>query len=338
MIPLDIEVLRPKVRACIDGYLRVSDNYSLTLGLYRRGRIYIYKSSAPDGGLLYDVGSVSKTMTAHLILSLRDKGLLDISKSISDYIDLPNGDYPTLYRLLTHTAGYGYLTPVEITLPSLIKHGFAKRNVYEGCTAGDVISCLKRRTRKRKASYGYSDFAYAILAVIAERVSGRPFAELIEDFVQNELGMTDTHISLNGEKRYPPGAHKGKIYGYWRWNRDNPYVAAGGMVSNIEDIMRYLALQIASDEKYITDAHELCPESLSAPGSSASCIGWHTYKRSDRLWQVGAAGSFRSSVIFNKKREIAVAVLGNATGIRSANVHYLAKMLYGEMKCNKIKL
>ena len=35
---------------------------------------------------------------------------------------------------------------------------------------------------------------------------------------------------------------------------------------------------------------------------------------------------------------MAVAVLGNAKGVASANVHYLAKMLYSEMKINKIAL
>ena len=38
-----------------------------------------------------------------------------------------------------------------------------------------------------------------------------------------------------------------------------------------------------------------------------------------------------------EKRKIGVVVLGNSKGVASANVHYLAKMLYSEMKINKIK-
>ena len=331
------EAFRPKVRACIDGYLGISENYSLTIGLYRRGEMYIFGNHAPEATLQYDIGSISKTVTAHLILSLRDRGLLDLNKSVSEYVDLPKGDYPTLYRLLTHTAGYGNLTPVEITLPSLISHGYARKNIYEGCNAQSVISCISRRRRPAKVSYGYSDFAFAILAVIAEKVTGRPFAELFEEFVHESLGMRDTVIHADPETRSPLAAEKNKVLNYWRWNSDNPYIAGGGLVSNINDMMSYLAMQINSKEKYITDAHKLCAESMSPHSNIATCIGWHTYKKSNQLWHVGGVGTFRSSVIFNKKRQIAVCVLGNAKGIASANVHYLAKMLYSEMKINKIK-
>ncbi|MBO7197079.1 MAG: beta-lactamase family protein [Clostridia bacterium] len=337
MIKLEKDAFRPKVKACIDGYLGISDKYSLTVGLYRKGEVYLFGNHSPDQPLQYDIGSISKTVTAHLILHLQEKGLLDIEKRVSDYIDLPNGDYPTLYRLLTHTSGYKNLTPVEIILPALIKHGYARRNVYDGCTTESVISCLGRRRKPMKAAYGYSDFAYAILAVVAERAAGRPIAEMIEEFVHESLGMKNTTVLCNPEQRNPPAVRKNRIYDYWKWNKDNPYIAGGGLVSNIEDMMHYLTLQLTSRENYITKAHRRCEESVSPHSNTATCIGWHTYKKSNRHWHVGGAGTFRSSVIFDKKRQIAVCVMGNAMGIGSANVHYLAKMLYGEMKTNKIK-
>lgn len=47
------------------------------------------------------------------------------------------------------------------------------------------------------------------------------------------------------------------------------------------------------------------------------CIGWHTYKRSNQLWHVGGVGTFRSSIIFNKKCRLGVVVLGSSKGKRS---------------------
>lgn len=67
-------------------------------------------------------------------------------------------------------------------------------------------------------------------------------------------------------------------------------------------------------------------------------MGWHTYKKSNQLWHVGGVGTFRTSVILNKQLRIGVAVLGNAKGKSSANAHYIAKMLYSELKSNKIDL
>ncbi|MBQ9801960.1 MAG: beta-lactamase family protein [Clostridia bacterium] len=339
---LDRDALRPKVLACIDNYLSISDNYSLTIGMYREGQLYVWGEGANMLELQYDIGSISKTVTAHLILDLVERGVLALEASVDRYLSLPEGGYPTVYELLTHTAGYGHLTPLEITLPALMRHGYAKRNIYEACTAETVLKCLARRKRcgngakKRKKQYGYSDFAYAVLAVVAERVTKRPFADLIEDFVQGRLGMTGTVVQADPKTRVPCAVSHDRVLPFWKWRRENPYVAGGGLVSNVEDMLRYLSRQIEDTDPCIAGAHRLCEASLSAGKNEAMCIGWHTYKKSNQLWHVGGVGTFRSSVIFNKKSKFGVVVLGNAKGVASANVHYLAKMLYSEFKIKKI--
>jgi len=148
--------------------------------------------------------------------------------------------------------------------------------------------------------------------------------------------MKDTVISIASDVRQPKAVQGRRVFRYWHWERDNPYIAGGGLVSTVRDMLAYLALQIESREPYITDAHRLCEASVSERRNLAVCIGWHTYKRSNQLWHVGGVGTFRSSIVLNKKRRIGVVVLGNSKGIASANVHYLAKMLYSEMKIKKI--
>jgi CubicO group peptidase (beta-lactamase class C family) len=333
---LSTEAFRPKVAKCISKFLSISDNQSLTVGFYHRGRTYVMSNHSDPLSLSYDVGSISKTMTAHLILKLVHDGLISLDGCVSDYIDLPRGSYPTVYELLTHTAGYGHLTPAEITVPALLRHGYARRNIYEGCTSDTVVKCLSRRKNRKKGDYSYSDFPFAILAVIAERVTGKRFSELIESFVQNELNMKRTVVSIPDGLRTPPAALGGRTIDFWHWESDNPYIAGGGLVSNVEDMLTYIKAEIESREPYITDAHRLSPETVSDKRNLAMCIGWHTYKKSNQLWHVGGVGTFRSSIIINKKRRMGVVVLGNSKGIASANVHYLAKMLYSEMKINKI--
>ena len=51
---------------------------------------------------------------------------------------------------------------------------------------------------------------------------------------------------------------------------------------------------------------------------------------------LGGAGTFRSSIIINKLKRCGG--LGNAKGIKSANVHYIAKMIYSEIKIKKVKI
>ena len=333
---LRADALRPKVHKSIEKYLALSPYQSLSVGFYKKGKWFVFGNGEAPTSLLYDVGSISKTMTAHLILHLAKKGLIALDAKVSDYIDLPKGDYPTIYQLLTHTAGYGHLTPAEITVPALLQSRYARRNIYRGCTSQTVVNCLARRKHRKSHGYSYSDFPYAILAVIAERVTGECFSRLFEEFVQNELQMKNTVVTTPESMRQPPSVLGERKIDFWKWEEDNPYIAGGGLISNLEDMLTYISLQIESNAPYIVAAHQICKESVSSKRNIATCMGWHTYTKSNQLWHVGGVGTFRSSVIINRKRKIGVVVLGNSKGVASANVHYLAKMLYSEMKINKI--
>ncbi len=338
IISLNYTSLSFKAYQKIKNYLALSDNNRLTVGLYCKGKLYVFGKAKEENRFRFDMGSVSKTITAHLILKLYGEGKLDINQRADRYLPLKKGEYPTLYQLLTHTAGYHHLTPIEVTLPKLITNSYARKNPYGNSTVKTVIKSLERRRfLRQKVRYGYSDFAYAILAAVAEEVTKKPFSALFEEFIQNDLGLTNTTLNEASPKRTPPAAKGKNILPFWVWKKDNPYIASGGTVSNIADILHYIALQIESDKPYITLAHNLCKESELKKDNHLMCAGWHTYKHSNQLWHVGGVGTFRTSIILNKKLGIGVAVLGNAKGKRSANSHYIAKMLYSELKNKKIK-
>ncbi len=339
IISLNYTDLRFKIAEKIKNYLAISNKNRITIGLYKGGNFYIFGNPDEENCYAYDIGSISKTVTAHLILKLCEEGKLDKNYTVDRYLSLKKGKYPTIYQLLTHTACYHHLTPVEITLPKLIRSGYARKNPYEDCTAQMVIKCLERRRFfNPRQRYGYSDFAYAILAVVVEKVTKKPFSTLFEEFIQKDLGLKSTCVEKESENRVPLAAKGKKTLHFWVWKKDNPYIAAGGMVSNIVDVLNYIALQIEGDKPYITSAHAICEESASKKDNHLMCMGWHTYKRSNQLWHVGGVGTFRTSVIVNKKQKLGVAVLGNAKGRASANAHYIAKMLYSELKNKRIQL
>lgn len=331
--------LRFKVSEKIKKYLSLSPNNRITIGLYDNGRFYVFGNPEEEKRLIYDIGSVSKTITAHLILKLCEEGKIDINCTVDKYLSLKNGKYPTVYQLLTHTAGYHHLTPVEVTLPRLIMGGYARKNPYEYCTVETVIKTLERRRfLKSEVRYGYSDFVSSILAVVAEKVANKPFWSLLEEFANKDLGLENTVIIADPKNRTPLAVKGKKTLPFWVWKKENPYIAAGGMASNIEDMLQYIALQIESDRRYISSAHTVCESSALRGDNHLMCIGWHTYRRSNQLWHVGGVGTFRTSVIINKKRKLGVVVLGNAKGKASANAHYIAKMLYSELKNKRIKI
>ena len=329
------ESFRQKVLDCYDQYLNISDKQMIAIGIYVDGKYFTFGNGISHNHM-YDIGSISKTMTAHLVLKLVELGKISLNDTVDKYIKLRKGNYPTIDELLTHSAGYNNLTPLEITIPNLIKNGYSKRNVYENLDSATVVKLLERRTCKHIRKYGYSDFAYAVLAVVSENVTCIKFSSLLGDFINEELSLKESVITL-ADKRQPLSVKNGKVLPFWRWNLDNPYIASGGVVSNIYDMLKYISMQIESQKKYITSAHEICNDVITK-NNIKICKGWHTYSKSNQLWHVGGVGTFRSSIIVNKRCKTGVVVLGNTKGISGANVHYLAKMLYSELKIRKIKL
>ncbi len=334
-IMLPKSAFRKKLLDRIEQYLSLSDKQTLSVGLYIHGQEYVVGLNEAEEVLSYDIGSVSKTLTAHLILKLAEQGLVELDRPVSAYIELKKGSYPTIYELLTHTAGYGHQTPLEITMPMLLSHRYSHRNPYEKANRAMVLRALNRRNRKKKTyHYGYSDFSYAILAIVAERVAHEPFDRLMEKLLRDDLQLQNTFLTRSNS--VPSAVCRGREIPYWHWERENPYIAAGGMVSNIFDMLKYVRLQIESDNGYIVKAHAVCENSFPKGRNIGTCLGWHTYRNSDQLWHVGGVSTFRTSLIANKRRGYGVAVCGNAKGVNSANVHYIAKMLYSEMKLKKI--
>lgn len=327
---------RDKVLNSYDKYLKLSNDQAIAIGIYKAGKCYIFGNAIKKDNM-YDIGSISKTITAHLILKLEKLKLIDLNENVDKYLNLKKGSYPTIKELLTHSAGYNNLTPIEFTIPALLKHGYSKKNIYEKIKDKDVIKALqKRRKHKHKKKYGYSDFAYAILALIVEKVTKTNYAVILKDFIENDLELSNTKLILN-DNRYPLSIKNNKKISFWKWQLDNPYLFSGGIVSNIEDMLKYISIQIESEEKYIEDAHIISNEVITKDNIKI-CRGWHTYKKSHQLWHVGGVGTFRSSIIVNKYLKIGIIVLGNTKGIVKANVHYIAKMIYSELKIKKIKL
>ena len=332
IIKLNNQFFRNKVITCVDKYTNLSKYNNIAIGMYFNDKFYTF-GNGTNKSYIYDIGSISKTITAHLILFLKEKNLLDLNDTIDKYISLKGGIYPTIYQLLTHTAGYINLTPFEIVVPSLLKSGYSRKNIYEKCNEETIIKCLnKRRKNKKNNHYGYSDFSYAILAILCEKVTNRKFFELFTDFIKNELKLSDSELFVDEKNRYPKAIKNNRVLKFWKWNENNPYIASGGVSCTLIDMLKYIDIQINSKAKYIVDAHNVCVDSFTKKSKIGTCIGWHTYKKSNQLWHVGGVGTFRSSIIINKHKKCGVIVLGNAQGIRNANVHYLAKMLYSEIK------
>jgi CubicO group peptidase (beta-lactamase class C family) len=139
----------------------------------------------PDAKTQYRLGSITKTMTATMVMQMRDEGFFALD-------DL-------LYR---HLPG----TPIGgVTLRQLLGHVSGLQREPDGpwwerSTGGDVDRLLAELGYDKVAGapfrrYRYSNLAYGLLGAVLERVTGESWASLVGKRVLDPLGMKRTTYS-----------------------------------------------------------------------------------------------------------------------------------------------
>lgn len=141
------------------------------------------------------IASGSKGFTALAVISLVVGGQLAIDTNVRSLLgrDLPLiDDDVTVEHLLAHTSGIGdYLD--EDALDDV--NAFVLRvPVHELATTEQYLRALDGYPQKHPpgSRFSYSNSGYVVLALIAERVAGMPFHDLVRDRVSRPAGMGHT--------------------------------------------------------------------------------------------------------------------------------------------------
>ena len=133
---------------------------------------------------LFRIGSVSKVVSATAIMQLVEQGELDLDADVQQYLDFdldtPKGAV-TLRHLLTHTAGF------EEVISGLIGTPGSEQTLREAVSEAPPAQVYEPGTTP-----AYSNYGATLAGYVAERVSGRPFAELVRDEVLDPAGMTSS--------------------------------------------------------------------------------------------------------------------------------------------------
>jgi CubicO group peptidase (beta-lactamase class C family) len=141
----------------------------------------------PD--LLFQIGYITKSFTALIILQLHDEGKLDLHRPVLEYlpwlpVNTPYGPI-TAHHLLTHSSGLPDASNIFQSDP-------AARHV-QGFAPG--------------AHFHYCNLGFAILGQIIEKLDGRPWYQCLQARILNPLSMTQTAavITINSSARSATG-------------------------------------------------------------------------------------------------------------------------------------
>ncbi|MDT9592659.1 serine hydrolase domain-containing protein [Nocardioides zeae] len=141
----------------------------------------------------FGVASIAKGFTALAVGALVDDGVLDLDAPVRPVLDadLPLvDDAVTVAHLLSHTSGIGdYLDESEDDDPA---HYVLTRPAHTLTDTEEYLPMLAPQPQVSAPGerFAYNNSGFVVLALVAQRVSGTPFADLVAQRVFAPAGMT----------------------------------------------------------------------------------------------------------------------------------------------------
>ena len=186
----------------------------------------------------FKIASITKTFTAVLILKLYEQGKIDLNATIGKYFPEYTGigrDKVTIQQLLTYSSG--------ITDES---EKVEMRSFKSSLTLDEYINkyCSGNLNFEPGSKSVYANTEYIILGKIIEKVTGKPYAKVLQKEILSPLkmkksGMANSRkIVADSVKSYTQDKAKKDF------NTDEPYLienffAAGAMYSTVEDLLKF---------------------------------------------------------------------------------------------------
>jgi CubicO group peptidase (beta-lactamase class C family) len=226
------------------------------------------------------LASITKPMTAAAVMSLVDAGQLSLDDQVVKFFPSFTGEGResiTIRNLLTHTAGL----PDMLANDEMLRQSHAPLSEYR---EGALKAPLKFPPGTK---YSYASMGILLAAEIAQKITGKPIADLVEERVFRPLGMRHTGFGLRGRanattvpsQAAPAMTEQGKrSWNDWNWNSSywrNLGAPWGGALGSAADINRFYQEFLELRGTIMKPANEqLMITNQSPPGVKASGLGF----------------------------------------------------------------
>jgi len=296
----------------------------INLGHYDRSQKKVIDENA-----VFQIASVSKIFLGTLINSLIQEGKIDRNAPVSNY--LPE-DYPdkilnrlkavTIRDLLHHRSG----------LPGDSKILRKKRKgnhafIYDYRESDFIKDLSKMRLKNQPGKvYSYSNFGYALLGYVAERVSGLSYEELLKKYIRARYELTSSSTLLFDQSKLVTAYRKDKrqlVIAPWQMGK---LVPPSGLFSTTADLLRLAKMQLNAYNEGDNGVLVLTNDVRLAHKGSIVDYGYGFRKYEDSYWHGGEMDGYAGFYGLNTKKRVAFVVLSSCNG---DEINILAKKISG---------
>lgn len=267
----------------------------------------------------FAVASGGKAFTALVVMTLIQEGVLGLDRSVREQLgdDLPEiSQRVTVRHLLAHRSGIGDYLDEDDVLDATVY--VMRRPVQEYTDVEDFLAELDGRPAKFAPDqrFSYCNSGYVLLALIAQRASGRSYHDLVRERVVLPAGLTDTAFLRSDE----PGPRTATHYLDEVGPRTNvfhlPVLGSGdgGIFTTAADLRRFwsalFAGRVVAPERV---AEMVRPHSDVPAEGLRHGLGFWLAARGSAVHLIGgdAGVSFRSA--HDPATDVTWSVLGNTT-------------------------
>ena len=283
-----------------------------------------------DEHTAFEIGSITKTMTAALLAEFIARGEIALSDPIAKLLPpgtpVPsfNGREITIADIVTHTSGLPAL-PAAYRPPDL-------NNPYAAATERDLLDALAatRLIREPGSQWEYSNFAMIVLSYALAKRSGKDYETLLRERLLVPLGLNETYVARRPPQVHLAQGHLPNAAPAVPWDFHPDMAGVGGVRATLPDMLRYLEGQLGTRESAVTAALAKTQEQVANIDGHRMGMNWNLSTRSGRtlISHEGGTGGYSSFAGFDRAAKRAVVLLSDTTltsigGLASVGLHLL---------------
>lgn len=189
-----------EIDAFVTAQMEESRIPGVTMAIVEDGQVVHSKGFGDAGGgvdvttqTLFPIGSLTKSMTALSIMQLTEAGTINLDAPAQAYLlwfevaDADASSRITIRHLLNQTSGLSRQTGIELVVE---RSDASLEETVRSLGSADL-------NRPVGESYEYSNANFAVLSLVVQEMSGRPFGDYLDANVFAPLGMNTATTSLS---------------------------------------------------------------------------------------------------------------------------------------------
>lgn len=184
------------------------------------------------------IGSISKPITATLVLILAEKGLINLDKTVGDY--LPSfknkpAEKVTIRQLLSHSSGIPNYDIIKDFFPNISRRSFSREDYVK--VFQDSALAFTPGSRHLYSSWGYFTLGYII-----ESVTGKTYSQAMKEEIFDKINMNNSGSYLHTQivsKRASGYDHDFGNYLSADFRDQSNTMGTGDIYSTVEDLFQF---------------------------------------------------------------------------------------------------